>query len=499
MPVIRANTAVDPQQISSSFDNIAAMFKPPTATEILAGAKAAETRQKVGAIAELLARGVARTPEEQQLIDQRAGLVGAYNPNASLTAVDRNNLTSRQNNAADNSRALTLGRESNETDITKALLAPVGANDTRFIPPAQQQARGLPAQQVGIVKLGQGDTATLPNGGGTIAGAVKPMTLDERKGEAFSRLPASQQEDAAFGNTPVETIIRNGMPEIASRRQAIGQTPQADATKVQVTDYELPDGSGAGTARLENGKWVDTQTGAELPQGIRTFKSQVQGGKDDVLGTTLKNASAQKLADIAQAKSTIQQYRDLIKKNPGAIGPVGTVRGIGQDLVASAGEASKLFSPKVQQFEQDILKGRVDPEIVDQFRSFGKYDPAIPNAKLLELVIAAQAAKSLDPNGRVSNERMKQLQTGLGGGGLLANGPRTLANLDALESMLDDQTRILTPTAPGAAAVLSGQPLPGRQGRALATANAPAPAPAAPAATGGAFVRGPDGKIVRAQ
>jgi hypothetical protein len=476
MPTFR-NTAVDPSQISGAFDSIAAAFKPPSASEILAGAKVAETRQKVQQIADLYARGLAKTPEEQQLLDQQASIAGIYNPSASLTAVDRNNATTRSTNAADNARALQVARETQTGETTRSLLAPVGEGATRFVPPSIASAYGIPGQQVGALKASEGQIVRAPDGT-TLAGPEKPLSTDQQNAKTISGLGPEALRQSAMGSLPIEQIIdaTTGKPKYVTRADAVGQSPVPDTTKAQVGNYKLP-GGGTGSARLDpnTGSWVDTQTGQPLPTGINIFGATLQGGKDETgLGAAGANSVTQKLLDMKALGTTLDAYERLVTADPNAIGIVGTVRGAVQDVGATLQEGSKLLTPLQQQFEKDMASGIVSPEVQQKYRALmpadGKYNDRIPQAQMLQLLLASQYAKFLDPNGRISNDRLEQVQNSLGHGSMLSNGQRTKATLSQMREQLRAQQEYLTQSNPDAA-------------KALGLTVGGAGAPAAPAAT----------------
>ena len=300
MPRIRSRgPLIDPTQLREGFSNLAQAFAPPTAQEMLAGAKIRETNQKVSQIADLYSMA-GGSDVDQARLDRLAGIAGAYSPNQSLTAVGMNNATTLRANTADNERALTQTRLQQRGELDRAMLAPVGAGGTRFVPGSIASAYGVPETQTGVVSLNPGDRAVLPDGR-TLDGAAKPLTDDQLRAQIIGALPAGEQRAYALGNTPVETVQSPGGPRIAFRADAVGQAPASDVSG-KVQNYSGPDGSRGTAAPGYGGKLVDTQTGAELPAGSTVFTGQAQGTPDQFGKTTEaenRDAYAARMVDSA--------------------------------------------------------------------------------------------------------------------------------------------------------------------------------------------------------
>lgn len=298
MPRTRTSL-IDPTQLREGFSNIAAAFAPPTAQEVYLGAKAASERASATRIADLYSMA-GGSDVDQARLDRLAGIAGAYSPNQSLTAVGMNNATSVRTNAADNERALTQTRLQQRGELDRAMLAPVGAGGTRFVPGSIASAYGVPETQTGVVSLNPGDRAVLPDGR-TIDGAAKPMTDDQLRAQILGGLPENERRAAALANVPVETVQSPGGPRIAFRADAVGQAPAVDASG-KVQNYSGPDGSRGTAAPGYGGKLVDTQTGAELPAGSTVFSGQAQGTPDQFGKTTEaenRDAYAARMVDSA--------------------------------------------------------------------------------------------------------------------------------------------------------------------------------------------------------
>lgn len=243
----RTRTAlIDPTQLREGFSSLASAFAPPTAQEMLAGAKIRETNQKVQQIADLYSMA-GGSDVDQARLDRLAGIAGAYSPNQSLTAVGMNNATSVRTNAADNERALTQTRLQQRGELDRAMLAPVGAGGTRFVPGSIASAYGVPETQTGVVSLNPGDRAVLPDGR-TLDGAPKPLTDDQLRASILAGLPENERRAWGLGNTPVETVQSPGGPRIAFRADAVGQAPAPAQTaptnlaRLQAERAALPPG-----------------------------------------------------------------------------------------------------------------------------------------------------------------------------------------------------------------------------------------------------------------
>ncbi|CAO4141572.1 hypothetical protein [Methylorubrum aminovorans] len=220
----RTRTAlIDPTQLREGFSNLASAFAPPSAQEIYLGAKTASERANATRIADLYSMA-GGSDVDQARLDRLAGIAGAYSPNQSLTAVGMNNATSVRTNAADNERALAQTRLQQRGELDRAMLAPVGAGGTRFVPGSIASAYDVPERQVGVVSLNPGDRAVLPDGR-TLDGAPKPLTDDQLRASILAGLPENERRAWGLGSTPVETVQSPGGPRIAFRADAVGQAP----------------------------------------------------------------------------------------------------------------------------------------------------------------------------------------------------------------------------------------------------------------------------------
>jgi hypothetical protein len=461
---VRQNAYHTDPALATAFDNLAEAFSGPKATDVLAYAKAGSERDK-----NLRLKQLFDNPDDPQF-DRRNIAVGNYTPIQSFYAQDQNNATDLRKNANTNATNVVIGDRKNASDLAKLYATPVivGDGQTAFLPGQTAEATGLSPQLRGNVTAKPGDQVTLP-GGEVIKGAEKPLTDSEVRGAILQGLPGQEQRAAALQGVGTTNVVgKDGNPRVAFTPDAVGQQPFIKEGKPTVANYKTPDGR-VGTASLnDNGKWMDTQTGAELPAGIQTYSANLQGDKDQTgLGPSTKNSVEGQLVDLALTDQTSKRLRDIVTKNPGAQGLVGAIRGTVQDVVAAGGEVGQLFDVNMKKLQEDIAAGRVDPAVVKKFANF---DPNIPAVNMLETLLTAQVAKVLDPNGRISNDRYEQVAKALGAGGMTGNAQRTIATLDQLDKIVSDRRAMLSPAAPAAARI--GQAQPGA-----------APAAAAPAAT----------------
>ncbi|MGU3656821.1 hypothetical protein [Methylobacterium fujisawaense] len=447
MPSFR-NTAVDPQQISGAFDSIAKAFQT-TPQEILAGAKSRETLQKVQYLADAYKLAADPSSDQGQL-DRIASIAGAYAPSQSLTAVDRNNATTLKTNAADNSRALQTNTADNQNKIALKLMDPLSADQTGYTPPSIASVFGVPEVRRGIVKVNEGQNAVLPDGS-TIAGRDKPLTEDNVKARVLAGMDPKLQQAAAFGNTPVESVQTPGGPRIATRLDAVGQAPAPDAQKAQFFNYDTPDGKSGTAHTTPDGKLVDSQTGAELPAGSRTYTAQLTGNKTDTgLGASLKSSLETQANDLSNLELSLNSLDNIVTKDPGAIGLVGQVRGLGQDVMATGREAASVlqpFAPQAAQMIKQVESGALPREMSQYF------NPNIPQATLLENTILAQYAKMQDPNGRLSNQQMEIAAKALGINGMLKSADKTKAVIAGIRQQIAQKRAMIGASVPAANAI----------------------------------------------
>lgn len=244
MPITKNGYYNDPA-MGEAFGSIADIFKPPSATDAYAAAKAAETKQKIQGLAELYKS--ANDPNiTQEQRDRAAEVLGVYSPNQSLTAVKMGNDTDLAKNAADNTRALQETTLKDKGDTTRKMLDPVAEGATRFVPPDIASMYKVGSTQVGTVNAGQGDTVVTPDGR-TIMGQAKPLNESEYKAAEAKRLhdkgdiTDADLKARVMGDTPVETVkdAATGQPVIKYRSDAVGGVSAPESAKASTQASEI--------------------------------------------------------------------------------------------------------------------------------------------------------------------------------------------------------------------------------------------------------------------
>jgi hypothetical protein len=445
--------------MAKAFDDLAKVFAPPTPQEILAGAKAQETRQKMQALSDFYkaANDPSYDPRRIDLMGIGAGLFtpttgfGArdmhdvtqrrgqdltlqgtkYSADASAGAAryghdltykartydtDVTARTSRENNTADNTRA-----------VTTSLLTPVQQGATRFVPPDVASLYKVPETQSGMVELQPGqkaftpDASGKPGAGGTLQGNPKPLNDSEMKALIIGTMPKEQQEAIAFGATPVETAPdATGTLKPMTRPQVLaGGKPAIDNTHAkQIFNYKAPDGR-SGTATLDGtGSPIDATTRQPLPQGTQLQAPSGVQSKDPLGATTANVTEAnRKAAQLDVMGRSLDGYETLLKNNPGIVGIPGAVRGAAQNAVSVVEEFSSAFgklSPMAKLTEDQVKNYAAQIGAVSR-------DPAIQAARIAEADLAYKWAQMQNPTGEVSRQAFERALDAVTGGTLRNN------------------------------------------------------------------------------
>jgi hypothetical protein len=228
---IRSSGYYNNPQFAQAASNLASLFEPPSGADAAGWAAANAKKAEAARLQQFF--DYRNDPNFDQAAFDRMGVAaGAYQPNQSYYSVDQDNAakrygydtqaaTQRATNAADNARALETNR-----------LTELG---NLFTPLSEGQVRpALPADIAGQF----GAPGELPQ----TEGREKPLTDDQLKAAILSTMPRSQQEAAAFGNTPVENVVTPNGPRIATRLDAIGQEPAYEPKGNGITTT-LPDGT----------------------------------------------------------------------------------------------------------------------------------------------------------------------------------------------------------------------------------------------------------------
>lgn len=437
---ITANRYYNDPGVGQAMTNLASIFAPPSGAE-LAGYTAARAKgEEAARLAQMF--DYTQSPEfDQTTFDRMGQASGQWNPSNGYYGVDTAAATSRANNAADNTRALTAQGMADSAAMARQMAQPVvvSAGQTAFMPGQTQAATGLGDQLIGTIMAAPGETAYLPDGR-TLTGAPKPMSETEVRGAILQGLPQEDQNAALTGDIPVETIIQDGLPTIVRRSDAVGQQPAPSATSVETQNYQTPDGQ-RGTARFDNVRnlWVDTATNAPLPQGAITFNSSLQGGAAEtgLAPTTANNTLANnQAAEITRTLNTLDLYEALIDNNPGSIGLPGLIRGTAQNAIATAQDLAGSFgktAPEVADAAAEIRAGlqSIAPEI---------FDPSIPEAQFLQGTLAYAIARTENPSGEVSRQAYDRALSRISGG-MLSNSQSVKATINSYRKVLQGQQK----------------------------------------------------------
>ncbi|QIG74322.1 putative injection protein [Rhizobium phage RHph_N65] len=303
MPIQNSRYYNNPE-IGQAFSNLAGLFAPPSGSDLAGYAAAKAKKEEAARLAELFA--YAKDPNYNQAMADRMGVLGGvYAPNQSYYAVDLGDRTtrrgqditaqtSRDNNAADNTRQIEQTRLQQTGETTRSMLSPVAAGATRFVPGSIAELYGVPETQTGVVNVGQGETATLP-GGQVITGQPKPLTDSEWQAQQNERLRAAgvitdqQLADAITGKeTPVQAVGPDGKtpvymtPGAATRTGARPYDASADKAPL-VEGTAVVDGKSVQVFRRANDTNYVMADGTPVPSGIQVFdKAHPTGSSADV-------------------------------------------------------------------------------------------------------------------------------------------------------------------------------------------------------------------------
>lgn len=457
---ITTNRVYNDPALGAAFSNLASAFMPPGGGDLAGYASAAATREEAARLADLFR--YAQGPEfNQSQFDRMGQATGQWTPSTGYYGVDTAAATARRGQDVSAQNALDVARVNNDATMARQMAEPllVGAGETAYLPGQTAAATGLAPTLPGMFTLAPGERAVLP-GGQAVDGPAKPMTDTEVKGAILGGLPAADQRNAVIGDVPVETIMGANGPMIVARPDAIGQTP-APTGQVETQNYQTPDGR-TGTAAFVNGRWVDTQSGAPLPEKSITYNSSLQGGQKEtgIAPTTANTTDFNKqIAEADYALQRIDAFEKHLTANPGVLGIAGTVQGFVQDAQQGVSELVGLYGEnKVVQDISDIAA------MVGETAKVQGWNPAIAQARLMALEMAYMEIKSQDPSGEVNVRELERVLP-LFNGGIAGNQP-------VLDALKVTRQRWVDRQAAASAALGRLQP---------AAPEAPA-APAAPAA-----------------
>lgn len=390
MPV-RANGYYADPALSSSFDNLAAAFAGPTGADTAGYANARATTEKAARLAD--AYKYARDPNYDKAQADRLGVLGGlYAPNQSFYSVDQNDATARRNADVTAGTQRDVAGINNAGEMARQTIKPVilGEGQTSTQPPALVAATGLPPTLSGAFKTAPGETVT-KDGVTVAAGIDKPMTTDELKAKILGTLPGSEQRAVVMAPADVAAVVgKDGeTPTNVFKADSVGKTPyEKDTRQPQNGNYKTADGKvGTATFSKDSNKWVDTQTGVELPAGSQIVAapatqvnietkapSKIEEAYGEGIGAQLKmtldnaGAAPRNLAEIAAFRDALNRAGDNVTTGPlaqyalkgkqaigGMLGT--TLDGVPEaELINNIGfklatQASKAISSRPTQFE----------------------------------------------------------------------------------------------------------------------------------------------------
>lgn len=300
----------DPQ-VGQAFENLGAMFKPPTAQDYLYRAEAQATADKNARLNQIYKLGA--DPSTSQAVLDRLGVSGGlYQPNQSYYSVDQDNAQKDRTTAADNVRALLQTQADNATklqqtgittqgDLAKVRLGPVAEGASLPpIDPSMSAATGMPvnAGYTGVVKAGQGDSVLLP--GGSVFNGVAPNQTPEQVqggliGALTRRNSALAQQFAVQGMVPkaqsdagkpaADAALGLLTPDQEAAAITKANAPTGGSASVKTSNFRTSDGK-LGQAYFEpNSKqWLIVGSNAPVPPNSISFEGNVTAPDINSLG-----------------------------------------------------------------------------------------------------------------------------------------------------------------------------------------------------------------------
>ncbi len=163
MPVRRSGYYSDPN-LAKAFDNLAGAFGQHSGADVYGFARARAAKEEADRAAWIFDYAQKNPNFDQKFFDRLGVANKNYAPSQSYYAVDEGNRVSLTNNRNDNIRALQQTQMQERGKRDTAMLAPVAAGATRFVPPECQKDYNVPEYQVGAVELKPGEVTRMPDG-----------------------------------------------------------------------------------------------------------------------------------------------------------------------------------------------------------------------------------------------------------------------------------------------------------------------------------------------
>jgi hypothetical protein len=472
----RANRFFSDPSLGQGFANLAELFKPPSATDTYAYARAKAAQEEAARLKDLY--DYAQNPNmDRQQFDQRGIAAGRFNPSQSYYSVDQNNATSIKKTGMEQTGANQRNSEDNRTKIVTTSMAPMAQDTVRYTPPDIAAGLKIAPQQFGVQTVKPNEINRLPGpqgqalGGPTVEGKQTPLSLEQQKGAVFSTLSPEMQRAILGSGITLQQITdpATGKPQFQPNVEAIGKTPAPPVPTGQpkTAMAKFPDGRQTSVMLDPTQGWLDSQTRQPIPQGSTVFDIKAQDTMQGVTNPTTANQTAanNRAAELVRMRGTVGIYKNLLANNPGAIGLPGLIRGTAQNAIQVAQDMARSFGtdvPSLMEGANSIKAGlqKVAPDL---------FDPSIPEAAFLQGTLAYGIARTENPSGEVSRQAYERALERIRGG-MLSNTAASQAAIGALEKVLQQEEAAI-----GALRNPGGVTTPG--------------SPAAPSATPGAAVR----------
>lgn len=311
----RPNPLQRDPNLTAAFENLAAMFAPPSGADAAGFATAAAKKAEMERAAWFFNNSGDPTASS------RSSLLGlqAYGATpAGFAATDATTrrgqdvtaATSRANNEADNKRAIVAARfgPMNEGQTVDAMPASIAG---------MYGLPELPASR-GAVKLSQNQVADMPDGS-RLTGINRPMTTDEWNAQQLERqrqagvVNDQDIRDAIFGKqAPVVAMGPDGRtpvyvaPGVAARMQMPAAAAPSAADDKLVEGTAVVDGKPSQVFRRQSSPNYSRADGTPLPQGVQVFeRATPQATQGDLRGTEFGDRNAIFYNRAAPASATM--------------------------------------------------------------------------------------------------------------------------------------------------------------------------------------------------
>jgi hypothetical protein len=441
----RMNRHYNNPAIGQAFDNLASVFAPPDATEILAYAQAAKARQETQGLSDLY--GMADDPNVDTAVFDRLGAVtGQWSPTSGFGARDMASADRRYGTdvgAGVAMRGQDIGSADSRysTDVGARTSLANNQNTVRgsaigslFGPVSEGQIRPeVPDEIMGALGLPGIDQVT---------GLPKAKTQEQVEGDLLTQaigggLVGPQDAATAFrSDIPIEEIVNAaGTPEIVNRADAIGKQPYnapGSTPGLVLKSYVVPSTGAKGTAVFDPsmGTMVDQASKQPLPEG--TMIGDIQDTQSGMTASTNSDVQKTGLA-INDTKATVQQLQQMIAQNPGSTGLAGVLRGTVQDVLATGDDLAHQWGGQIAELQQAVA---ANPELSAVVGPNG-FDPSIPAIEMQSTLLAFQLAKVLAGGDRISNQQFDYARSMVGSTAILANTSASTAKLSGIVQFLD--------------------------------------------------------------